>query len=452
MGQTLEFETRSQQRLAALALLCGCLAAVIHCVIIGLGDAALWNARQWADPCLTVLSVVFAGSALLLPKTRAAGWHLAIGIAMAAWVILVRYAHVFLLGMEVQGTGLMFSRYLLLFPLGACCRDEKKQIGLKAMAAMTFAVCAYIGILGILVCLDRVPAALAGQVLWAGTRLSVLYHPNITGTLYFMGFTLAVAGCFLTGKKWIKALLLAAAALFATGVALCHGRVMMLLTAGYGAGMLLLRKGFPRGKHALRRLAAALAVAVVLLGAMALRYSTNSDQLSDQYSSGVREMEDGAYVDENGKVQFTGSGQESLTENIGTLNYRTEIWRFARESIRNDPKLLLFGTEQIAPLLGGVPHAHNAWVEILLRWGLPACLAALVIAVETLVCGVYILLRSRDGWKISIALMTLAMLAVGIMEKYPFCDNTLGGFFLLCAGYLPVWAKEERRAAVQQRP
>ena len=128
-----------------------------------------------------------------------------------------------------------------------------------------------------------------------------------------------------------------------------------------------------------------------------------------------------------------------------TLNYRTTIWKYAREGLK-DWKLLLFGTEKVAQVLGGIPHAHNSYLEILLRWGLPAMLAAVAMTVEVLVCGVYVVLVSRDGWKISVALMSLAWLPVAMMEKYPFCDNALGGFFLLGAGYLLCWALEERKA------
>ena len=118
--------------------------------------------------------------------------------------------------------------------------------------------------------------------------------------------------------------------------------------------------------------------------------------------------------------------------------------KYAREGLK-DWKLLLFGTEKVAQVLGGIPHAHNSYLEILLRWGLPAMLAAVAMTVEVLLCGVYVVLVSRDGWKISVALMSLAWLPVAMMEKYPFCDNALGGFFLLGAGYLLSWALEERK-------
>ena len=74
-----------------------------------------------------------------------------------------------------------------------------------------------------------------------------------------------------------------------------------------------------------------------------------------------------------------------------------------------------------------------------------AMLAAVAITVEVLICGIYVAVTSRDGWKISLALMSLAWLPVAMMEKYPFCDNTLGGLFLLGAGYLLTWALEERK-------
>ena len=159
-----EFETEKQRLLGKLALLCGCLAMLIHCTAIAAGDAFLTWFRQWADPCLTVLSVAFAACALPLPKTKAAGWHLALAIAMAAWIEFIRYAHVFLFGYQVQGPGLMLSRYLLLFPLAACCRDEEKQTALKVGAGLTLAAVVWLDALTVLRLLDRVPQALEAVV------------------------------------------------------------------------------------------------------------------------------------------------------------------------------------------------------------------------------------------------------------------------------------------------
>ena len=439
------FDTRLQRRLAGLGLLCGCLAMGLQCLIIARGDSNLWNTRLAVDPMLTVLSVTFAGCALLLPKTRAARLHLALALAMAAWVSFIRYAHVRFFGYEVQGPGIMFSRYLLLFPLAACCRDDKKQLALKVCSLLTLAAVLWVDGLTVLLLLDRVPAALAGDVVWGGARLSILWHPNVTATVYFMGYTLCIAFCFLTGRKWLRGLLLALAAVQAAFIAMTHGRITMLAAVAYGAGVLLFALWKQRGRKLWQGVLVLLVLAAVLLVGMEGLYKWNNHRLTEQYLSGQREMSDSLFVDENGNIQLTGADQKSLGENMKTLNYRTTIWKYAREGLK-DWKLLLFGTEKVAQVLGGIPHAHNSYLEILLRWGLPAMLAAVAMTVEVLVCGVYVVLVSRDGWKISVALMSLAWLPVAMMEKYPFCDNALGGFFLLGAGYLLCWALEERKA------
>lgn len=439
------FETRLQKRLAGLGLLCGCLAMVLHCLIMVRGDSSLWNTRMLVDPILTVLSVTFAGCALLLPKTRAAGLHLALAMAMAAWITFIRYAHVHFFGYEVLGPGLMLSRYLLLFPLAACCRDDKKQLALKVGGLLTLGAVLWVDGLTVLLLLDRVPAALARDVIWAGARLSVLWHPNTAATMYFMGYALCIAFCFLTGRKWLRAVLLALAVVQGGFIAMTHGRITMLAAVAYGAGVLLFAVWKQRGKKLWQGVLVLLVLAAVLLASMEGLYKWNNHRLTEQYLSGQREMSESLFVDENGNIQLTGADQKSLGENMKNLNYRTTIWKYVREGVK-DWKLLLFGTELVAQVLHGIPHAHNSYLEILLRWGLPAMLAAVAITVEVLICGIYVVFTSRDGWKISLALMSLAWLPVAMMEKYPFCDNTLGGLFLLGAGYLLCWALEEGKA------
>lgn len=439
------FETRLQKRLAGLGLLCGCLAMVLHCLIMVRGDSSLWNTRMLVDPILTVLSVTFAGCALLLPKTRAAGLHLALAMAMAAWITFIRYAHVHFFGYEVLGPGLMLSRYLLLFPLAVCCRDDKKQLALKVGGLLTLGAVLWVDGLTVLLLLDRVPAALARDVIWAGARLSVLWHPNTAATMYFMGYALCIAFCFLTGRKWLRAVLLALAAVQGGFIAMTHGRITMLAAVAYGAGVLLFAVWKQRGKKLWQGVLVLLVLAAVLLASMEGLYKWNNHRLTEQYLSGQREMSESLFVDENGNIQLTGADQKSLGENMKNLNYRTTIWKYVREGVK-DWKLLLFGTELVAQVLHGIPHAHNSYLEILLRWGLPAMLAAVAITVEVLICGIYVVFTSRDGWKISLALMSLAWLPVAMMEKYPFCDNTLGGLFLLGAGYLLCWALEEGKA------
>ena len=439
------FETRLQKRLAGLGLLCGCLAMVLHCLIMVRGDSSLWNTRMLVDPILTVLSVTFAGCALLLPKNRAAGLHLALALAMAAWITFIRYAHVHFFGYEVLGPGLMLSRYLLLFPLAACCRDDKKQLALKVSGLLTLGAVLWVDGLTVLLLLDRVPAALARDVIWAGARLSVLWHPNTAATMYFMGYALCIAFCFLTGRKWLRAVLLALAAVQGGFIAMTHGRITMLAAVAYGAGVLLFAVWKQRGKKLWQGVLVLLVLAAVLLASMEGLYKWNNHRLTEQYLSGQREMSESLFVDENGNIQLTGADQKSLGENMKNLNYRTTIWKYVREGVK-DWKLLLFGTELVAQVLHGIPHAHNSYLEILLRWGLPAMLAAVAITVEVLICGIYVVFTSRDGWKISLALMSLAWLPVAMMEKYPFCDNTLGGLFLLGAGYLLCWALEEGKA------
>ena len=265
--------------------------------------------------------------------------------------------------------------------------------------------------------------------------------------MYFMALAICVGFCFLTQKKWLRALLLALAAMQAVFIVLTHGRMVMLVTAGYGGGVLLLAMLKQRGGKFWKQLLIVLALAAVILAGMEGLFKWNNSRMNQEYLSGEREMSAGMYVDDNGTVQGAGSGQGDLLQDLKTMNSRSTIWGNALQAMKSDWKLLLFGTEDVSAVLKIVPHAHNSYLEIGLRWGLPAMLAAIAIALEVLICGLYVAFRSADGWKICVSLMTLCWLPISLVEKYPFCDTTLGGLFLLSAGYLLGWALEERKKA-----
>ena len=245
----------------------------------------------------------------------------------------------------------------------------------------------------------------------------------------------------------LHGLLLALAAIQAVFIVLTHGRMVMLVTAGYGGGVLLLAMLKQRGGKFWKQLLIVLALAAVILAGMEGLFKWNNSRMNQEYLSGEREMSAGMYVDNNGTVQGAGSGQGDLLQDLKTMNSRSTIWGNALQAMKSDWKLLLFGTEDVSAVLKIVPHAHNSYLEIGLRWGLPAMLAAIAIALEVLICGLYVAFRSADGWKICVSLMTLCWLPISIVEKYPFCDTTLGGLFLLSAGYLLGWALEERKKA-----
>lgn len=137
------------------------------------------------------------------------------------------------------------------------------------------------------------------------------------------------------------------------------------------------------------------------------------------------------------------SPQGSLIQDAASLNNRTLIWSGVFRAIHNNPMLLLFGcsntTETISIL--GAKHSHNAWLEVLLRLGIPGFLLSLCFTVFSIYTALSLLFSRKSSlWIRIISMLVLALLVSGFLEPALFftkADWHSHDFaFFLCLGYL----------------
>jgi O-antigen ligase len=123
------------------------------------------------------------------------------------------------------------------------------------------------------------------------------------------------------------------------------------------------------------------------------------------------------------------------------------------EAVKDSKILALFGTEYVGLVIssyfgGELHHAHNSWLEALMRMGIPGLLMSLVFTALAVWSAVKLVFnRSVELWKKIVAMLTVCLLGAGFLEPYLFITNvyyhvTDFAFFFL-AGYLDYWANAE---------
>ena len=111
-----------------------------------------------------------------------------------------------------------------------------------------------------------------------------------------------------------------------------------------------------------------------------------------------------------------------MSNDLRTLNGRTEIWAAAAEGLRANPRILLIGTEKVGETISpywqrmDTLHAHNSWVEALYQLGLPGLVSALVLTVLALWNAAVLLRRNNDLWKSCVAVVMLGLLGLSLIH------------------------------------
>ena len=162
--------------------------------------------------------------------------------------------------------------------------------------------------------------------------------------------------------------------------------------------------------------------------------------------------ETGLTLDENGRLQ-TENGQSSFAKSLKTLNGRTEIWGAAVEGIRDNPRILLIGTEKVGQTISPhwkmeVQHSHSSWMEALYQLGIPGLLAALALTGLAVWNGAVLLWRNTDLLHSCVVMVVLCLMGCAVMEPYLFVANAQFHYFdflfLLCLGYMDQWRRQTR--------
>lgn len=423
-------------------------AGVLEFLFMTLENRFSGLAYYLTETYLIVPALLFLGCALAgqLPKF-AKGRLLLAGTAIA-WFALVQLIHK-LSGMETHPIATVFFVYLMAFPFASVTEDGE-NLGLRWIGGMFLAAALVLAGYGVVLLADLVPAGLRQSIFWDGARLHVFWHPNMSACFFMLGIGFAAAFLVQTRRLLWKLLLLAAIALQMVLMAMTNCRTTLLLT-GAMLGMILFlmilqrfRPRLPRktGKGKIRIILLCLVlVAVLLVGFFLVAgklYRQNNDRL----------LEEGA------AVLKTENPQGTLLDDMRTLNGRTVIWKSAFSAIRDNKRLALFGTEYSGTVISAynafeVVHGHNAWVESLLRMGLPGLTLSLVFTALAVWSAAKLVLNpGAELWKKILAVLTMCLMATGFLEPYLFITNvyyhvTDFAFFFL-TGYLDCWANREK--------
>lgn len=255
-------------------------------------------------------TAAFLALAFRRPLSGTAKWHLVYGIGLICWVMVTKHFHA-LFGEPKEYVGFLLSRYLVLLPYAALCRDEETCAGLKGAGILTLLVCGWMCLWSLLLLLDLVPAGMQPYVNWSGARMNTLWNPIIFAVILFMGLALSIAGCFLAKKPWQKAALLLFALVQFLFISLTHSRTVLLMICVFAVGVFFLTLGQGSVKKRMFWGLMGVLAAIALLFASDALYEANNQRL-------IRQMESQG-------VEFRLNDQGVITD--GVTNQGSQIGR-----------------------------------------------------------------------------------------------------------------------------
>lgn len=429
-------------------------------------------------PCLLLLGYMLREKLGSFARRR-----LLLAGAAVGWFVIVQCIHK-LSGMENHPMATVFFVYLMAFPF-ASLADDRKNAGLWCIGGVFIAAALVLVGYSAMLLLDLVPGGMEAYLYWDGARLHALWHPNVAAGYFMIGIGFSLALCFLTRKKLVKVLLAGGIALQLMAMALTNCRTTLLLTGAMlgGTVFFLMCKGGGWRRMVLGLLAAA----VILVGCFKLSgmlFQWNNDRLiadltavqaepSSASAVPVPEAETAEVISEEQEgsteetaakevvlIEDTGilqgdNEQGSLADDMRTLNGRTLIWKAALKAIRNDKKLALWGTEYSGTYITvyspiPVDHAHNSWMETLMRMGLPGLLMSLVFTALSVWSAAKLILSPETLlWKKIIAMLAMCVMASGFLEPYLFLTNVYyhvtDFIFFFLTGYLDFWSNRKEK-------
>ena len=422
-------------------------------------------------PCLLLL-----GYALREKPTAFAQKRLLLASIAIFWFVIVQSIHK-ISGMENHPMGTVFLVYLMAFPFAALAEDRDNR-GLWWIGGMFVTASLVLVFYTVLLLLNRIPAGLEGHLFWDGARLHPLWHPNIAASYFMMGIGFCLVFCTMARKPLAKAALILAILLQLMAMALTNCRTTLLLTGALLGGtlfFLIFKSGWKR--FVLGLVAAAL-VLVCTFKVSGMLFQWNNDRLLASFQAVQEEpalfeeakevslaseipaeaeaQEDPIIIEDTGII--SGDNQQgSLMNDLRSLNGRTYIWEATLKAVQNDRSLKLWGTEYSGTIISiyhwfDVDHAHNSWLETLMRMGIPGLVIALVFTALSAWSGAKLLLsQSTPLWQKIAAMLTLCIMATGFLEPYLFITNvyyhvTDFAFFFL-TGYLDYWCGHKQKQA-----
>ena len=489
-----------ENRLRTLQLSCLTISCALILLYLYLNTSLGWIAIFYARDYIVLFGAAFFALSLTRPSfwSDRRGWFLC--LVPVIW-FLISESFLFLDGQMREDPGLFFSMYLLAYPFAAGAEDGDRRKGLVLAGGFYLCYTLFQTIRVLLCLLDFLPGFPLTGVTWDGSRLFLLCHPNISGCLLMVGVGIALIFGFRSHGLRGKILWWLAAVVQLIPLALTNSRTIVLLTGGLlGATLFFSQLGrspkrlllslviglafvplfFTLSKslydwHTARLISYYQAQAVTEAWRAVDSAETSSQDseapqenplLSDKNQEGSSEedLEEGTsqpdspvVVDPNtGEVSLqtmTTSGQGSLKENFSSFNGRTKIWKGVLWTVTHSHAIALYGCDNVVSHLelhtGIAAHAHNSWLQILMRRGWVGLLIALVFTLQALRNALVLLFRREsDGVQRSVALLLLCIMGAAFFEPYLFTADLSYFFiefvFFLSAGYLQVWYRQTR--------
>ncbi len=397
------------------------------------GNGVVWT---WMEIYSVIPAMIFLGATLSGRLTRPVRNRLLFGTAFLAWFTVTKALHR-IEGVEASNIGTFFCAYGMCLPFAWASGDGKKARGLKWILGLYLGLGALLVLYGLMLLGGCVPGFLRDSVHWDGTRFSAMSHPNICATLLMISIAVCLM-CFGKLKKpWLRGVLLLWIIAQLGIVTLTSARAATAFTCALiGGGLFCALR-----KSGWKRFAVAALAAVVLMGGLFV----GSQKL---YQAHKANMEASQAAGEIKSIQY-GWGSD-----IKNLNNRTEIWGSAGKGLRDNPRILLEGTEYSGLIISQynsfrVYHAHNSWFQVLYDMGLPGLLLALVLTAVVVYDALVLLWYNPEPMKSVAALLVLCILGCSFLEPYLFgtyvSNQPIQFLFLLLSGYLDCWRAELKK-------
>lgn len=402
-------------------------------------------------PCLLFVGLLLAGGLSDLAKRQ-----LLLSAAAVGWFVFAQVVHK-LSGTGTHPIGTVFFVYLMAFPFAAATQDRENR-GMKLLGAIFTAAVLVLTGYGVLLILNRIPEIMKPFLYWDGIRLHVLWHSNISACFFMIGIGFAVSAALCTGKIWAKLSLAAVALVLFLAMALTNCRTTLLMTCAFFGGIAFFAISQKGGwKRLITGLAAALVIAGCSFWFSGVVYEQNGKRIerhiAEQRQTGEKTVSIKGNVkvnQETGEITIRAKNQQStLSNDMKTLNGRTKIWKAALQAVRDNKRIALWGTEDVGPAISwynsfDVVHAHNSWMEALVRLGIPGLLLALIFT-GLAIRSAWVLVWSRqvELWKKVLAMLTMCVMVTGVLEPYLFITNVYyhvtDFVFFFLVGYLDYW-------------
>lgn len=406
---------------------------------------------------MVLIPFMFLGMSLMRPSRRSHDYWL--GVIWIGWLVLSRVllGDIYFRRSGYEWFSLDCAAYLFALPFAWQMEDGQKKRGLYMVSVLLFVVIGLAAWLALICGIGGENASIphvggnfgfddAGN----GTyRLTISGHPNISAAL--IGLAIMLGIWLMCASKYRRWLLLPVLVLFAglySAFALTMSRTNMIQLALF-AGMLLvlflLRRIPAQTKGRWLKIAGSIlagAVAAVLVfqssywivdGFNAIKRTVISAQAEEQMAE--------ASDDEEQRTGYIGS--RPIGTDLATMTGRSDIYRETIRNLLQNPKALMLGSTSPAELvMEGHPHAHNAYLQIVVCMGIPGLLMALWFSLRAVWAScrmVFCHLKKASMADLVLVCAILTMLVGTIPETYLFYNGEAKLYnvaFFLLYGYL----------------